>query len=395
MRKRDQFEVVIVGGGLVGAAFAAALADAPMEVALVEAREPQPVPTDGTDWDARVYAISPASARFLAALGVWDEVAGERRAAIHRMRVFGDGSGAAITFDAFATGVPELAWIVESRLLHDALWRRLQQQKSLRLLSPAQCTALALEDGGAHLTLADGARISAQLVVGADGPQSWLRGAAGMAASDKPYAQLGVVANFTTEREHAGTAYQWFRPEGTLAYLPLPGRRISIVWAAQEAFARDLLAQPAAELSRRVTEAGQHVLGELNLLTPAQAFPLRLLTVPGSVAPGLALIGDAAHVVHPLAGQGVNLGFADAHALAATLIAREPYRSCGDSRLLRRYERGRREQHFALQCITHGLQRLFSSESKVLRQARNRGLELADSLPVVKNLLAHRALGSW
>jgi 2-octaprenylphenol hydroxylase len=395
MRKRDQFEVVIVGGGLVGAAFAAALADAPLELALIEARSPQPVITDGEDWDARVYAVSPASARFLADLGVWDNVAGERLTAIHRMQVFGDEGGAAITFDAFATGVPELAWIVESRLLHDALWRRLQQQKNLRLLCPAQCTALALDDGRARLTLADGARISAQLVVGADGPQSWLRGAAGITASDIPYAQLGVVANFATERGHAGTAYQWFRPEGTLAYLPLPGRRISIVWAAEEAFARELLALPADELSRRVAEAGQHVLGGLQLLTPAQAFPLRLLSVPSSVAPGLALIGDAAHVVHPLAGQGVNLGFADAHALAAALIAREPFRDCGDSRLLRRYERGRREQHFALQCVTHGLQRLFSSESNALRKARNRGLELANALPVLKNLLAHRALGSW
>jgi ubiquinone biosynthesis UbiH/UbiF/VisC/COQ6 family hydroxylase len=395
MRKRDQFEVVIVGGGLVGAAFAAALADAPLEVALIEARGPQPIVPEDGNWDARVYAVSPASARFLGGLGVWGDVANERLTAIHRMQVFGDGGGAAITFDAFATGVPELAWIVESRLLHAALWRKLQQQKNLRLLCPAECTALALDDGHARLTLADGARISSQLVVGADGPHSWLRGAAGISATDKPYAQLGVVANFASEREHAGTAYQWFRPEGTLAYLPLPGRRISIVWAAREAFARELLALPADQLTQRVEDAGQHVLGKLELLTPAQAFPLRLLTVPASVAPGLALIGDAAHVVHPLAGQGVNLGFADAHALAATLIAREPFRGCGDSRLLRRYERARREQHFALQCVTHGLQRLFSSESSVLRHARNRGLELADALPVLKNLLAHRALGSW
>jgi ubiquinone biosynthesis UbiH/UbiF/VisC/COQ6 family hydroxylase len=232
-------------------------------------------------------------------------------------------------------------------------------------------------------------------VVGADGAHSWLRTAAGLAAEDKPYTQLGVVANFVTAREHAGIAYQWFRPEGTLAYLPLPGRRISIVWSAEEAYARELLALDSAELSRRVAEAGQDTLGELQLITPAQGFPLRLLTVARSVVPGVALIGDAAHVLHPLAGQGVNLGFADAHALAATLAAREPFRDCGDSRLLRRYERGRREQHFALQCVTDGLQRLFSSESKVLQQLRNRGLELADALPVLKNLLARRALGSF
>jgi ubiquinone biosynthesis UbiH/UbiF/VisC/COQ6 family hydroxylase len=311
------------------------------------------------------------------------------------MRVFGDDGDSDITFDALSTGVPELAWIVEGRAMQIALWRLLGQQKNLRLFCPAHCAALSLDGARARLTRDDGARLTSQLVVGADGAQSWLRGAAGFDAEDKPYGQLGVVANFATEREHDGTAYQWFRPEGTLAYLPLPGRRISIVWSAQEKYANELLALPAAELSRRVAEAGRQTLGALELITPSQGFPLRLLTVERKIASGIALIGDAAHVLHPLAGQGVNLGFADAHALAAILTAREPFRACGDSRLLRRYERGRREQHFALQCATDGLQRLFSSQSKTLRQVRNRGLELADALPVVKNLLARRALGIW
>jgi 2-polyprenylphenol 6-hydroxylase len=395
MRKPEHFDVVVAGGGLVGAAFAAGLGRTALTLALIESRGPQPAPQSEEDWDARIYAVSPASAQFLSESGAWGAIDSRRLTPIHRMQVFGDDGSANIVFDALATGVPELAWIVEGRALHAALWRLLQRQNNLRLLCPAQCAALAFDGGRARIVLDGGEHISGALVVGADGAHSWLREAAGFAADDKPYGQLGVVANFATEREHAGTAYQWFRPEGTLAYLPLPGRRISIVWSAHDAYARELQALPAAELARRVAEAGRNTLGALHLITPAQGFPLRLLTVTQTVAPGVALIGDAAHVVHPLAGQGVNLGFADAQALAATLIAREPFRACGDSRLLRRYERGRREQHFTLQYVTDGLQRLFSSESPMLRQARNRGLELADALPVLKNLLARRALGSF
>jgi 2-octaprenylphenol hydroxylase len=392
MAKRGHFDVVVVGGGLVGAAFAAALGDAALDVALVEARAPV---VQGADWDARVYAISPASRQFLATLGAWETIDPARLTPIHRMQIFGDDGAAAIVFDALAAGVPELAWIVEDRTLQTALWGLLGQQKNLRLFCPAQCAALNRDDGANALTLEDGTRISADLIVGADGAQSWLRTTADLVAADKPYAQQGVVANFSTAQAHGGTAYQWFRPEGTLAYLPLPGQRVSIVWSAEENYAQELLALAPAQLAGRVADAGCHVLGGLESITPARAFPLRLMTVASSVAPGLALIGDAAHVVHPLAGQGVNLGFADAHALASALIAREPFRSCGDSRLLRRYERGRREQHVALQWVTDGLQRMFSSDSGLVRQLRNRGLELTDALPVVKNLLTRRALGGF
>jgi 2-polyprenylphenol 6-hydroxylase len=393
MGKRGHFDVVIVGGGLVGAAFAAALGDAALDVALIESRAPRAA--QGVAWDARVYAISPASRQFLATLGAWDVLDSDRLTPIHRMQIFGDDGAADIVFDALATGVPELAWIVEDGALQTALWGLLSRQKNLRLFCPAQCATLNRDDGANALALEDGTRITADLIVGADGAQSWVRTAAGLVAADKPYAQQGVVANFSTARPHGGTAYQWFRPEGTLAYLPLPGQRTSIVWSAEENYAKELMALAPAQLASRVADAGGRVLGELESITPARAFPLHLLTVASSVAPGLALIGDAAHVVHPLAGQGVNLGFADARALASALIARESFRTCGDSRLLRQYERGRREQHAALQWVTDGLQRMFSSDISVVRQLRNRGLELTDALPVVKNLLTRQALGSF
>jgi 2-octaprenylphenol hydroxylase len=392
MGKRGHFDVVIVGGGLVGAAFAAALGDAVLDVALIETRAPVP---RAADWDARVYAISPASRQFLSTLGAWDALDPGRLTPIHRMQIFGDDGAADIVFDALAAGVPELAWIVEDGALQTALWGLLGRQKNLRLFCPAQCAALNRDAGANALAFEDGTRITADLIVGADGAQSWVRNAAGLAVADKPYLQQGVVANFSTELPHHGTAYQWFRPEGALAYLPLPGQRVSIVWSADDDYATELMALAPAELAARAADAGCHALGEFESITPARAFPLRLMTVASSVAPGLALIGDAAHVVHPLAGQGVNLGFADAHALASLLIVREPFRSCGDSRLLRRYERERREQHVALQWVTDGLQRMFSSDSSLMRQLRNRGLELTDALPVVKNLLTRQALGSF
>ena len=393
MGTRGHFDVVIVGGGLVGAAFAAALGDAALDIALVESRAPRASMVQDGDWDARVYAISPASRQFLSTIGAWDALDPGRLTPIHRMQIFGDDAAADIVFDALATGVPELAWIVEDGALQTALGRLLGQQKNLRVFCPAQCEMLNRDDGANALALNDGTRITADLIVGADGAQSWLRTAAGVESTDRAYLQQGVVANFSAERPHGGTAYQWFRPEGTLAYLPLPGQRISIVWSAEEHYAKELMALPPMELARRAADAGCQVLGELESITPARAFPLRLITVASGVAPGLALIGDAAHVVHPLAGQGVNLGFADARALASVLIGRETFRSCGDSRLLRRYERGRREQHVAIQWATDGLQRMFSSDSRLVRQLRNRGLELTDALPVVKNLLTRQALG--
>jgi ubiquinone biosynthesis UbiH/UbiF/VisC/COQ6 family hydroxylase len=392
--KHNEFDVIVVGGGLVGAAFAAALAPLPLEIALVEPHAPRIPEPAAEDWDPRVYAISPASAGFLAGLGAWGAMPAERIEPIRRMRVFGDDGSAEITFDAMETGVSALAWIAESRVLHAALWQRLERQDNLKLFCPGQCAALSLEGGGARIQLKGGKRLAAQLVVGADGARSWVREHAEFWSEDRPYHQLGVVANFATEHWHAGVAWQWFRPEGTLAYLPLPGKRISIVWAAADHVAQELLALSTIEFSRRVADAGHKVLGELTQITRPQSFPLRLLTMARSVAPGVALIGDAAHVLHPLAGQGVNLGFADARALAAALAKREPFRTCGDGRLLRQYERGRGEERFALQFVTDGLQRLFSSENRALRLIRNRGLELTGSLAVIRNLLARRALGT-
>jgi ubiquinone biosynthesis UbiH/UbiF/VisC/COQ6 family hydroxylase len=203
-----------------------------------------------------------------------------------------------------------------------------------------------------------------------------------------------VVANFATEKPHHGCAQQWFREDGILAYLPLPGERMSMVWSTWDEAADAIAALPAEELAARVAEAGRHALGALRVITPAQAFPLRLLNVGSLVKPRLALVGDAAHNVHPLAGYGVNLGFEDAKTLAQVLAARAPETDCGSYSLLRRYDRARQEAIVAMQLTTDALQKLFNNPNPALRLARNAGLAFTDRLGWLKNRLVRHALGS-
>lgn len=384
------FDIVIVGAGLVGASFAMALRGAGLKLALVEAQAPAAA---GDAWDSRVYAISPGSAAFLEGMGVWKRLDRARISAVHEMQVYGDGAGAQLQFSAYESGVPELAWTVESRRLQSALWQGLEHQHNLELICPDRCEALQLRDEAAELTLASGRTLRAKLVVAADGMHSWVRRAAGIAVQEKPYGQMGVVANFTCASEHHNTATQWFRDDGVLAYLPLPGRRMSIVWSTPDKHAAELLALPAHAFCARVAEAGKDALGKLDLLSPAAQFPLARQHAARLAAPRIALIGDAGHVLHPLAGQGVNLGFGDAAALARVLLQRELFRDPGEIRLLRRYERARAEDILALAFVTDALQRLFAAPGGAVAKLRNTGLNLTNALPVVKNLLIRRALG--
>ena len=385
-----EFDIVIVGAGLVGASSAMALHAAGLKLALVETQAPA-VAADS--WDSRVYAISPGSAAFLDSLGVWKRLDRERISVVHEMQVRGDRADALLQFSAYESGVAELAWIVENRQLQSMLWQGLEHQHQLELICPDRCVALRLHDDAAELSLASGRTLSARLVVAADGMHSWARQAAGIAVEQKSYGQMGVVANFACARSHNNTAYQWFRKDGVLAYLPLPGQRMSMVWSTPDAHAAELLSLSADALCARVAEAGKEALGELELLSAPMQFPLGRMRAARLAAPHIALIGDAGHVVHPLAGQGVNMGFGDASALAQVLLQREQFRDPGEIRLLRRYERARAEDIFALASVTDGLQQLFAAPGGVAARLRNAGLNLTNALPVVKNLLIRRALG--
>ncbi len=390
------FDVLIVGGGLAGLSLACALRDTRLKVALVESRAPSPSP----GWDTRIYAISPANADFLREIGAWKHLPSTRITPIDAMEIFGDG-GAKLNFSAYETGVAELGWVLESSLMACELWESAKRQGNLTLFCPATPHRLEIGAQEAVLSLADGQALAGKLVVGADGRDSWVRTSAGLHAKETPYGEMGVVANFACERPHRGVARQWFRDDGVLAWLPLAGgpapetNRLSMVWSTPGAHAGELLGLSARDLCERVAAAGGHALGEFTLLTAAAAFPLSLLRVPHTVAPRLALIGDAAHGIHPLSGHGINLGFQDARALAELLAATPEWQDIGNERLLARYQRARREETVLVQNTTDALRRLFRAQLPGLKPLRNIGMNLSDRLPVVKALLVRYALGGY
>ncbi len=384
------FEVVIVGGGLVGASLASALAQAGVDVALVEAA--RPAPFDATaDYDLRVSAVSPASRRWLAQLGAWSTFNAQRRCAYARMHVWEAAGPDALHFEAAELGLPELGHIVENHLLLDALWQRLE---AVVLYCPAGLVALKLEEDVARLTLDDGRTITCSLIVGADGGHSHVRELAGIASLGWTYGQRGIVANVATELPHAATAWQRFLPTGPLAFLPLADGRCSIVWSADEALASELLQLSDHGFRARLADAFEHRLGAVTASSRRAAFPLIAQYAEHCCLARLALIGDAAHVIHPLAGQGVNLGFQDAELLCAELlVARSRGRDLGDLRHLRRYARARKADNALMLAATDGLYRLFGNRNPLLKFARTHGMGLVNLLTPLKHQFARQALG--
>ena len=372
--------MAVIGGGPVGASLARALHG--HSIAFIA---PPPPATAPAGFDPRCYALSPGNVEFLRTLGVWQSIPAERLARVEAMHVFGDDGRSVLEFDAYEAGVRELAWIVEDSELQRAL---------LSGLSGMALRCEKLEVGAEHavLSFADGAPMAAKLVVGADGAHSFVRGAAGISVSERGLGQAAVVANFRCTRAHSNVAYQWFQGGPVLALLPLPGEQVSMVWSLPEGEAERIAALPPGALAQEVASASRSVLGALEVASPARSFPLRRLVARRLIAPRVALVGDAAHVVHPLAGQGLNLGLQDARALAAVIAGREPGRDPGDERLLRRYERRRAEPILAMDSVISGLFALYGARNTAMGHMRNAGLNLTDRLPVLKNILMRQAM---
>lgn len=375
-------DIAVVGGGLNGAALVAALRHSPYSVALVEPRPPQP-PEDA--WDSRIYAYSPGNVDWLKSLHAWDESV--RAQAVFRMRIHGDDGGR-LTFDALDAGLPELAWIAENGRLQWRLWQSWQDSPNVRIVS-APATSVTWGESSHALLFADGSRLKARLLVAADGANSWLRQQAGIGFDLEDYEHIGVVANFVTERPHRGTAFQWFRPDGVLAWLPLPGNRISMVWSTPPDHAAELQALSPEALADKVAAAGNQLLGRFTCITPAAGFPLKRRRAKEWVRPGLVLLGDAAHTVHPLAGQGVNLGFRDSRLLAAMLAdGGDP----GEISRLTAYAARRREDVVSMQFTTGGLKKLFTRQDGLTQALRNAGMNLTNLIDPLNQALTRHAI---
>jgi 2-octaprenylphenol hydroxylase len=392
-------DVCIVGNGAIAKTAALGFAQAGQSVTLLCPPQgaPQAAPPGASPaWDVRVYALNHSAHSLLSSLRVWGALDAGRVAPVDAMVVKGDGTRAGdLGFDAYGAHVGALAWIVEGRNLDQALDAALKFAQNVTIVHGR---ASRLQSGldAATIELENGDTICAELVVGADGAQSWVRGQCDIGFSYREYGQRGVVTNFACEKPHHGAAHQWFTgADGIVALLPLPGNRVSLVWSAPNELADTLRRESAGQLAARLAPLCAGQLGELTPLQPEQVsdFPLALMRPNAIVAPRVALIGDAAHAVHPLSGHGMNLGFADVAQLVETVNTRQPQRGIGDERVLASYSRARKEDVLLMQVATDGLVRLFAADFEPVRVARNLGLSLLDKLPGLKRRLISHALG--
>ncbi|WP_101925194.1 MULTISPECIES: FAD-dependent oxidoreductase [Luteimonas] len=391
MSRRGRRDVVVVGGGVVGAACALALAARDLDVALVEAQAPDA--WSPATPDLRVYAFAPDNAALLRDIGVWDAVRGTRAHAYRRMQVWDAAGGSELTFDADRLALRELGWIVEHGLLVDRLWSQLARA-GVEIRSPARVEALDDDGDAVALRLEGGGRIEARLAIAADGAGSALRTLAGIGTDGHDYAQRGVVCYVRSARPHQDTAWQRFLPTGPLALLPCGDGTCSIVWTLPDAEAQRVAGLDDAAFAAAVTTASDGRLGALTPVSPRVAFPLRRQLSDTQRAGRVLVIGDAAHVVHPLAGQGVNLGLRDVAALAATIGDAQRIDAAWDApQRLARWARTRRSDNTVAAHAFDGINRVFSSDALLPTLLRSHAFGVAQALPPLRNLLWKRAAG--
>lgn len=387
---RPDFDILVIGGGMVGAVLTVALGRSGFRVGLVEAARPEPLPPEA-DYDLRTSAISPASQRLLANLGLWQRLSAARLSPYYGMRVWEGDGPATLSFEHTAVGLPELGHIVENRLIVDAAWSALG---ATPVHCPAKLETLEIEADSARVWLDDGSQLTAALVIGAEGAGSPVRKAAGIRVAGWSYRQRCTVGNLVTEKPHQGIAWQRYIPSGPVAFLPLADGRCSLAWHADEAVANALAELDEPAFCARLTEATGGVLGRVESIGPRASFPLRLMHATEYVRPRVALAGDAAHVLHPMAGQGVNLGLMDVAVLVDVLErARAAGREPGDDRALRRYQRRRKLDNLAMMGATDALKRVFGIDDPALGRVRDRGIALADAFVPLKQRMIHQATG--
>jgi len=392
-----EYDITIVGGGMIGLSLAAALTQqCELNIALVNQQPLLPAAAmDFDPVDQRFSAINAASEQFLKDLGAWARIMERGISPYYRMVVWDAGGQGAIEFDSRDIARPHLGHIIANSVLQSALYEQINDQPHVDLFCPAQPATLIQDPHLMGLNLANGKTLVSKLLVGADGANSWVRDQAGISLRQWSYQQCALTATVSTEKPHQKTAWQRFLPSGPLAFLPLANpQHCSIVWTVGEEQANYLLTLDKTEFNQKLAESFDWRLGEVQVVGKKTVFPLQMRHVKQYVKPRLALLGDAAHTLHPLAGQGLNLGFADAKYLTEILVAAaQGGDDIGDFRLLRRYERARKAANWEMIAAVEGFKRLFSNDSVHLSMLRNMGLNLTNKFQLLKSMIMRRAMG--
>lgn len=390
-QKYLDFDAVIVGAGIVGATLAALLAKPGRCIALIESHLPPAFSADAP-FDLRVSAISRASQRALQQAGAWDRILQKRAHAYEVMQVWDEGGDGEIRFEAAAVGEPDLGHIIENTVIQRSLIDYLESNDEVTVFHPSRIIGLSAEDGVQVVALDTGECLRAPLVVGADGPSSAVRQLAGLSVEVEDYGQKGLVAVVKTEYGHQDTAWQRFLPGGPLAFLPLDAGYSSIVWTLPADQADRYLRMSEDDFRRALADAFEHKLGAITECGPRAAFGLKGSQASAYVAAGIALVGDAAHTIHPLAGQGVNLGIKDAVALAGVLSTM-PVKNWGSFKRLRQYERARKGDNVLTMRVMEGFKILFGHDTNIVRIGRNLGLKQVNNMPWLKQQIMRHAMG--
>ncbi len=385
--KALETDIIVVGAGLVGLSASVAFAQQGKNVVLVDAK---PVNTEKSqDWDARIYALSQETEVWLKTLDAWRNLDAGRVCAIDAMHLWSDSEEELVLRSSDANLV-KLGVILENQNLMVALWQQVNAL-GVTVITDAACASLENTQHEITLTLENKTKIAAKLIVAADGANSWVRSQANIAVKQKDFQQTAIVTNFATEKANQNIAQQWFAPHETLALLPLVGKNVSLVWSLSTAKAEELLKLSVGDFAAQVAEKSKHTLGDLQAIGKTLSFGLCQQTAASLIAARVVLVGDAAHQIHPMAGQGVNLGFRDVMQLTSLTAKLNAMQDVGEYGFLRKYERARVADITAMNSLTTGLDYLFASESGLVNNVTNWGLRQLNRQSVLKKLLIKQA----